>query len=199
MNRARNGFGAHGLFFRVLKPHFDLPSNARRLATSLLGCAAEQWINAELFQALVGCGREFFVWPENRKHDLVVYRDAAKKDPELIVETKLLYARYGPGKKATKLHDLARQLLSARQRYPDAQALGLVVTFEWVDATQGAKLPRAAQNCFMSEELRNLLPNAFGQPSRYRVQGCGQVEIGPRRFAVRTAFEMVRLAPDHSA
>lgn len=195
MSRARKGFGAHGIFFRVLKTHFDQPVNARRLATSLLGCAAEQWINAEVFQALVGSGRDFFVWPENRKHDLVVYRDAAQIHPELILETKLLYARYGAGKNAAKLQDLARQLRLARERYPDAQAVGLVVTFEWIDSTDGAKLPRASRGRFISDEIRESLPNAFGHSAPYRVKGCEDVQIGARRFSVRAALEMVRLAP----
>lgn len=192
--RARSGFGSKDLFFSIIKPHFDTPANARRLATSLLGCASEQWVNAELFQALVASGRDFFVWPENEKHDLVVYRDHEQKEPELIVETKLLYATYPRKKKDAKLADLARQLKRARDNHPDAQAIGLIVGFEYVNARDGKSLPRAPLDPFVSPDLRLTLRNAFGHASAYRVQGATHVEIGTRAFAVRTSLEMVKLA-----
>jgi hypothetical protein len=191
--RALPGYGAKGLFHGVLVPHFR--KNAARLATSVLGSACEQWLNAECFQAIVAHRPDVWVWPEYTKRDLVLLApDTQPPKPVLVIESKVLYGHEARGKQETKLSTLAGQLERA-SRATGAPALGLVVfcRFRWREERGDWDVKSwAAPRLSRRERTARGLENAFQQASK----SVDVQTVRMRRFTyeVEVSFEMLRLA-----
>jgi hypothetical protein len=188
--RAAHGFGPRPIFFEVLKPHFELPQNAERLVTVLLGSACEQWINGELFLALNASRLALAVVPEREKRDLVLYSLNDRKTPRLVIETKLIYSTYGESKQRCKLLELRLQLEESRVRYPNTPAVGLVVSFFWRESSTRVsppeRMPRGSFNRIGG------LENVFGHEGPYNVTAPRRVAVAGREFDVLASMEMVR-------
>lgn len=193
------GFGPKGLFFDAIKAHFDKPENLKRLLTVFTGAASEQWINAECFMALRDARPDVWIRSEWRKRDLALFESPNAERPELIVETKVLYANYPESKQRSYLFGLASQLESCRELVgedaPKNAVVGLIVSFDWTLYVNGEStenrvpdlkdLPRALLNhCG--------LENAFNHTGGRVFDGRVPNSTGHHHVAVR--FEMVRLA-----
>jgi len=109
--RAPRGFGAKNIFFNTIFPHFE--ENHIRLAKAFLGSACEQWINTEIFIAVLENNKDQWIRPESSKRDLVFYKSEADEKnckASLICETKIIYCSEYPSQQTEKLRKLASQI-----------------------------------------------------------------------------------------
>ncbi len=123
----RTGINPHRWFYSFrdfLEP--------RRLATVLAGSAAEQWLNAEFFRYLAGDlsgSGDLTVYPEWGKRDLalmeVVDGRPITSEAAAIIEAKVVYSSYEPGKIDTYVKTLLKQVSSAA-RNEGCPAFGLL-------------------------------------------------------------------------
>ena len=188
------------LFFRVVRSHFWEPSNQNRLATAFLGSACEQWVNGELFQSIVGAAPTLWCRPERFKGDLVLFSDEDESEPEVVLETKLLYASESHAKQRDKLHVLCEQIRKHQTRFPSAQVAGLVLAFDWdwadvrisSDWTKPRQRSKAPGLLPRPERLSVGAHNAFGHSAGARLLSKHPVAMGAYQYRVTCSIEMIK-------
>lgn len=200
-NRARRGFSLKPLLWQVILPHFR--KNSKRLSLAFLGSACEQWINGEVFQAIIAARRDWWVRPEKSKRDLVLYESIEAErddDPAAIIEAKVLYSPESPGVQLAKLATLRRQLeFAAHNR--DCSVGGLVVYFDYQYRTEGDRtwyptfehrdwrLPGKAE--LKQLGLRNKFGSTHARIHLWGKQACRRVRMGEYTYQFKVALEVV--------
>lgn len=197
--RAPNGFGHKAIFFDVILPHFQDPSNGQRLVDTVLGSASEQWINCECFQAIRRARPNCAVRPECKKRDIVFFRKYGVDKPVSVIETKVLYANYSKQKQIALVARLEAQMREAMDwiggtTHRNAVG-GLLVSFDWSWKDQHSGETGAPANhgwALNVDRIEGGLENEFGHIHGARIISGRVVQAG-REFDVTVRFEMLRL------